>query len=131
MDGVQIPVPQADDSIVRHILYLGGAGRETPYLSTSESDSAARYFAGRDGKLWMTQVNRAKANGVEHISMTDLLSMLRGMGKGKAKWKSALEVMMARKYVEQWSEHLLDFRAHANIQKQQLEDLVPELFEGT
>ena len=35
-DAVLIPVPDADASIVRHILYLDGYGRATPYLSTTE-----------------------------------------------------------------------------------------------
>ncbi|RKG75497.1 hypothetical protein D7W82_36660 [Corallococcus sp. CA049B] len=61
--------------------------------------------------------------------MVDLLSMLRGVGKGDAKWKNALEVMTARKYVEQWSEHLLDFRAHKSSSKEQVEKLIDELFE--
>jgi len=43
--GVGIPRPDADPSIVRHILYLDGPGRETPYLSTTESRIFAR--AGR------------------------------------------------------------------------------------
>ena len=43
-------------------------------------------------------------------SRTELLSLMKGNGKGKAKWPSAFEVMQARRYVEQWEEHLLDFR---------------------
>jgi hypothetical protein len=35
---------------------------------------------------------------------------MKGNGKGKAKWPNAFEVMQARRYVEQWGEHLLDFR---------------------
>jgi len=35
---------------------------------------------------------------------------MKGNGKGKAKWPSSFEVMQARRYVEQWGEHLLDFR---------------------
>ena len=34
---------------------------------------------------------------------------MKGNGKGKAKWPNAFEVMQARRYVEQWGEHLLDF----------------------
>jgi hypothetical protein len=37
---------------------------------------------------------------------------LKGNGKGKAKWGDPFEVMQARRYAEQWSEHLLDFRDH-------------------
>ncbi|MFY2562455.1 hypothetical protein ACN469_32975 [Corallococcus terminator] len=124
-----MPTPLSNDSIVRHVLYLDGAGRETPYLSTSESQSAASHFAGRDGKIWKTLVKHIKSKNVHHISMSDLLAMLRGSGKGAAKWPSALETMTARKYVEQWSEHLLDFRDHKKTPKEQLEQLVHELFE--
>lgn len=35
-NAVCVPNPGADDSIVRHVMYLEGPGRETPYLSTSE-----------------------------------------------------------------------------------------------
>lgn len=106
---VRLPTPRADDSIVRHVLYLEGPGRETPYLSTTESRDTARRFAG-SGAVWQTSVATAKANAVDHISNSELLSSLQGKGKGKAKWSDAYEVMQARRYVEQWSEHLLDFR---------------------
>jgi hypothetical protein len=55
-------------------------------------------------------VKEAKKEGVSHISKTELLNLMKGNGKGKAKWPSAFEVMQARRYVEQWGEHLLDFR---------------------
>jgi hypothetical protein len=107
--GVSIPSPNADDSIVRHILYLEGPGRETPYLSTTEEIETARRFA-QGGAVWSTFVKKAKENGVQHISNSDLLSSMKGNGKGKAKWDDAFEVMQARRYAEQWAEHLLDFR---------------------
>lgn len=107
--GVRVPVPSADDSIVRHVLYLEGPGRETPYLSVSESFEAAKRFA-QDGTVWTTFVKKAAAHGVGHISRTELLSCMKGNGKGNAKWDDPFEVMQARRYVEQWSEHLLDFR---------------------
>lgn len=107
--GVSIPNPTADSSIVRHILFLEGPGRETPYLSTSEDYEAANNFAD-GGVVWETYVKTARAEGVTHISRTELLSLMKGNGKGKAKWENAFEVMQARRYVEQWNEHLLDFR---------------------
>lgn len=110
-DGKQsvcIPRPDADDSIVRHIMYFEGPGRETPYLSTSEEFELANNFA--NGAVWQTLVKIAKAEFVGHISKTELLSLMKGNGKGKAKWPNAFEVMQARRYVEQWGEHLLDFR---------------------
>lgn len=110
--GVSVPSPSADDSIVRHILYLEGPGRETPYLSTSEEFEAAKVFA-QGGAIWATSVRKANDSGVRHISKSELLSCMKGNGKGKAKWNSAFEVMQARRYVEQWSEHLLDFRTIA------------------
>ena len=109
-EGVRSPVPKADNSVVRHILYLEGPGRETPYLSATESQEVAEYFAGPFGLVWQTMVSKLKEQGINHLSKMDLLAMLKGNGKGKAKWDSPYEVMQARRYVELWSEHLLDFR---------------------
>lgn len=107
-DSVCIPSPDADDSIVRHIMYFEGPGRKTPYLSTSEEYEVAANFS--NGAVWQTLVTIARAESVAHISRTELLSLMKGNGKGRAKWPNAFEVMQARRYVEQWGEHLLDFR---------------------
>lgn len=107
--GVQLPSPAADPSIVRHVLYLDGAGRPTPYLSTSEDREVAERFASRGGHVYVTLPRSWGALGVGHVSQTDLLQMLRGKGKGRAAWSSALEVMQARRYVEESAEHLADF----------------------
>ncbi|MGZ8216151.1 hypothetical protein [Methylomagnum sp.] len=107
-NSVCIPNPTADDSIVRHIMYFEGPGRETPYLSTSEEYELAESFS--DGAVWQTFVKLAQKESVRHISRDELLSSMKGNGKGKAKWPNAFEVMQARRYVEQWGEHLLDFR---------------------
>lgn len=123
--GVRVPAPTADDSIIRHVLYLEGPGRETPYLSTSESPEAAMFFA-QGGMVWSTFVKKANDNGVRHISNSELLSQMKGNGKGKAKWDDAFEVMQARRYVEQWSEHLLDFREISEP-----EETVAKIFEKT
>jgi hypothetical protein len=42
---------------------------------------------------------------------------LKGNGKGKARWSDPFEVMQARRYAEQWSEHLLDFRSHSDAER--------------
>lgn len=107
-NAVCVPNPDADDSIVRHVMYLEGPGRETPYLSTSEEYELAEMFS--NGAVWETFVAVARKESVGHISRTELLSLMRGNRKGKAKWPNAFEVMQARRYVEQWGEHLLDFR---------------------
>ncbi|WP_130321741.1 hypothetical protein [Sphingomonas sp. BK036] len=112
-DSVCIPTPHADDSIVRHVMYLEGPGRETPYLSTTEHRGVAETFA-QDGGVWQTSVAHAKASGVTHISKSELLGLMQGNGKGKAAWPDASEVMEARRYVEEHSEHLLDFRPVAD-----------------
>jgi hypothetical protein len=92
-------------------LYLDGAGRDTPYHSTSEEHDTAAYFAGKSGgRVYQTTVALVRAAGVGHISRIELLAMLKGTGRGDAKWPSAFEVMTARRYVEQWSEHLVDYR---------------------
>ena len=51
----------------------------------------------------------AEANGVAHIDNKQLLSLLKGEGKGKGKWSNAYEVLQAKRYAEQHFEHLLDF----------------------
>lgn len=107
-NSVCVPNPEADDSIVRHVMYFEGPGRETPYLSASEEYELAERFS--NGAVWQTFVKTAEAESVGHISQSELLSLMKGNGKGKAKWPSPFEVMQARRYVEQWGEHLLDFR---------------------
>ena len=90
-EGVRPPAPKADDSVVRHILYLEGPGRETPYLSATESQEVAEYFAGPSGLVWQTMVNKLKEQGINHLSQADLLALLKkGNGKGKAKWDRAI-----------------------------------------
>lgn len=128
-DGVGTPVPGANASIVRHILFLEGAGRETPYLSTTESTAVADRFAG-NGKVWQTHAPHAITNGVGHLSRTELVDLLVGKGKGRAKWRSAFEVMQARKYVEQHLEHLLDFAKQGHLSIDDLRALVARVFAG-
>ena len=108
-DTVSLPTSDANESVVRHVLYLEGPGRASPYLSTSERQETAKRFAQKGG-VWETLVARVKAEGVGHISRLELLGMLKGKGKGKAAWPSAFEIMQARRYVEEHGEHLLDFR---------------------
>ena len=107
-DAVITPVPKANHSIVRHILYLDGFGRETPYVSTTERTEVAALFAVRGG-IWTTTVPLAEQNGVGHIDNKQLLGLLKGKGKGRAKWSNAYEVLQAKRYAEQHFEHLLDF----------------------
>jgi hypothetical protein len=98
-DGIGIPDPSADDSIVRHVLFLEGPGRRTPFLSTSEQYDLAEHFA-QAGAVWKVYVMNAKKKNVKHISNSELLGLMRGNGKGKAKWPEPYEVMQARRYVE-------------------------------
>ena len=127
-DAVVCPTPRADASVVRHVLYLEGAGRETPYLSATESAAVAERFAGKDGRTWQTSTTKARAETVKHLSHKELVELLQGKGKGKAKWRSALEVQQARRYVEQHLEHLLDFSAHNDVTIAELQALVARLF---
>jgi hypothetical protein len=101
--------------VVRHVLFLEGPGRQTPYLSTTERREVADRFA-QSGGIWETSVAVAKVGGVNHMSNSELLGLMKGNGKGSAKWTSAFEVMQARRYAEEHSEHLLDFRAVSNPQ---------------
>ena len=128
-DCVCLPTPSADDSIVRHVLYLEGAGRETPYLSTSEQREVATHFAGPDGRVWKTMLRQVREGGLGHISRRELLGLLKGRGKGRARWKSAFEVAQARRYVEQWYEHLVDFSPLDPIDTPQLREVVDRCFD--
>ncbi len=107
--GPSLPDPEADKSIVRHVLFLGGAGRPTPYHSTSEIQAIAAQFAGSKGRVYECKIPDAEVEGIRHISRTELLRLLKGRGQGAARRGSTLEVMQARRYVEEWMEHLLDF----------------------
>jgi hypothetical protein len=108
--GASLPTPGAKRSIVRHVLFLDGAGRDTPYHSTSQSETVAERFARSvGGRTYQTTVARAHSQNVMHIGHLELLALLRGKGRGDAEWPSAAEVAQARRYVEQALEHLLDF----------------------
>lgn len=103
-------MPTANKSIVRHVLYLEGFGRDTPYLSTTEDRAVAGRFAGKHGAIWATDAKKLRATeGTRHISRKDLLQLLKGKGKGDAIWTSAYEVAQARRYVEESREHLISF----------------------
>ena len=120
-----IPTPQANKSIVRHILYLEGQGRETPYLSTSESEDTARRFAGRNGSIFRAIPKEWPKSEVKHRSRKELLDLLKGKGKGDAAWSSAVEVLRAHQYVEEHAEHLADF---SDIQPQDAGTTVNVIF---
>jgi len=126
--GVTIPNPQADPSIVRHILYLEGRGRETPYVSTTEDEEAASRFAGNEGCVYHTKVDKIRKYEAKHISRRELLQLLKGKGKGRANWPSAYEVMRARSYVEEWSEHLIDCTGRKELEQYELEAMVGMIF---
>lgn len=120
-----IPTPQANKSIVRHVLYLEGQGRETPYLSTSESEDTARRFAGRSGSIFHAIAKEWHKSEVKHRSRKELLDLLKGKGKGDAGWGSAVEVLRAHQYVEEHAEHLADF---SEIQPEAAESTVNAIF---
>ncbi|WP_155742607.1 hypothetical protein [Variovorax paradoxus] len=107
--GVRSATHGADRSIVRHILYLDGQGRDTPYLSCTESKETATRFANKGGKVYETYAKEWLSSGVKHRSRKELFLLLKGGGKGDAKWHDAFEVAIARKYVEEHMEHLCDF----------------------
>jgi len=107
-DAVSVPNPAADPSLIRHILYIGGYGRESPYLSTSsEESSAARFAAG--GRVWKTSGELAERLGAKHLSQSDLQTILKSATKGRARWNNAWQRLQARKYIELHAEHLIDF----------------------
>ncbi len=126
--GASLPCPQASRSIVRHVLYLEGYGRETPYLSASEDRNLASQFAGANGKTYIAYPKQWPALGVAHCPRKELLQLLRGYGKGDAEWPCAYDVMRARQYVEEWQEHLADFYAVEDATPQSLRALVDQIF---
>jgi hypothetical protein len=65
---------------------------------------------------------------VKHLRRAELLQLLRGKGKGRARWSSAYEVMQARKYVEQHAEHVFDYAALANLSAVALRGQLNELY---
>jgi hypothetical protein len=112
---VASPDPSSNRAIVSHILYLDGIGRPTPFTSTSDSRDSAAHFAGPRGRVWETDAPKAIGLGARHLAKKDLLHLLKGYGKGRARWNNALEVAQARAYVLRWSEHLIDWKGHASI----------------
>jgi hypothetical protein len=124
--GAALPVPSGDKSIVRHVLYLEGYGRTTPYLSATESKETAGHFA--NGQVYASQPSSWKLLGVEHRSRKELLGLLKGRGKGDAAWNNAFEVLQASNYVELHQEHLADFRSLSNFSVPQLRALVDTVF---
>jgi hypothetical protein len=107
-DAVSVPSPGADPSLIRHILYLGGFGRETPYLSTSSDETIAARFAAA-GRVWKTSGAQAELLGAKHLSQSELQATLKSSTKGRARSPSARHRLLARKYVELHAEHLIDF----------------------
>lgn len=126
--GVSLPTPSASSSLVRHILYLEGYGRETPYLSGTENWEMADRFAGHGGHAYTGRPKEWSKLGVKHRSRKELLQLLRGTGQGDASWPSAFEIMRARQYVEEWQEHLADFRELNNLAEDELRDIVDKTY---
>lgn len=126
---VRTPDPHGNPSLVRHILGLDGIGRSTPYVSTTEDEDTARYFAGTDGGVWHTLVSRIQeAGGLRYISNGELRDLLRGKGKGDAAWPRAFEVRQAYKFVEDHAEHLIDFRGRTGQEPQVVAAVVSNIF---
>ena len=125
---VALPTPSASKSIVRHVLFLEGYGRETPYLSASELRGTAEFFAGPDGRVYISKPKEWPGINVSHRSRKELLQLLKGYGKGDAAWPSAFEVLRARQYVEESQEHLADFTALAGVPAEALRQVINEVF---
>jgi hypothetical protein len=109
-------------------LDLEGPGRDTPYLSTTEHEETARYFAGEEGGIYETTKANCQEHEVGHISRKDLLDLLKGDGKGNARWDSKRDILRARAYVEEHAEHLLDFRKFQTLTPEKIETLVKKIF---
>mgnify|MGYP000205040389 CR=1 FL=1 len=130
-DSVEIPdppKPNADDSLVRHILQVDGPGQQTPFLSTTESEVTARYFALPKGFVLSTTVPVLREAELGYIGKKELLQLLVSRGKGDAKWHSAAEVKRAAQLVEQHAEHLADARSYQGKDDQQLQEAMRQSF---
>jgi len=100
------PAPKADSNLVRHVLYLGGRGRATPYLSiTADRDEAATF-----GALWKTSSAALRSSGAKHLPNDALIAALTS-NKGRARWPSTKDRLRAAKYAEEHGEELADFSA--------------------
>ncbi len=123
------PATQADPSLVRHILQVDGPGQQSPYLSTTESEETATYFAVPKGFVLSTSVSTLKSAEVGYLGKMELLQLLVGKGKGGARWHSAAEVRRAAHLVEQHAEHLADFRPHDGAPAERLGQIVTQCFQ--
>lgn len=128
VDVLQAPDPRSDPSWTRHILQIEGPGQSSPYLSTSESEETARFFAVPKGYLHETDVPRVRQAELGHLGKNDLMQALVGTGKGKAKWHSAREVARAAELVEKHGEHLVDFRPCADDDEPERQARVQKAF---
>ena len=98
------PEPKADTNLVRHVLYLGGLGRATLYLSLTTDREEAAIF----GTLWETDATDLLASGAKHLPIDALLAALQN-NKGRARWRSTKDRQRAFKYAEQHREELADY----------------------
>jgi hypothetical protein len=123
-DAVSVPDPNASNLLIRHILYVDGYGRQTPYLSTSELREIAELW----GVVWETPSSLASSHGATHIRKDELLSIIRVSRRGRAGWPRRLERLQAMRYVEDNHEHLLDYTAFRDRPAAELTDAVKKTF---
>jgi hypothetical protein len=100
------PDPAADRNLVRHVLYLGGRGRATPYLSITADRDEAAFF----GLVWQTSSAALASSGTKHLQNDALIAALK-RNKGRSRWPSTKDRLRAAKYAEEHGEELADFVA--------------------
>lgn len=100
------PDPRANDNLVRHVLYLGGRGRASPYLSATADRNEAAEF----GPTWETTSAAVQASGARHLPNDALIAALK-RNRGRARWPSTRDRQRALKYAEQHGEQLVDYGA--------------------
>lgn len=101
--------------MVAHILQFGGRDQPTPYTSTSDVLEYAKHFAFPGGIVWHTNEQTVTRLRARVISLGELRHLLRGFGKGKAKWNDAWEVKQALGLAEYWREHIIDWSGHPDV----------------
>ena len=123
---VSLPAPDGDDSVVRHILQEDN-GR-SPYLSSTEYLSVAKFFAGKNGDVWHTVVERIQSAQIRWISRAELLDMLGAGKEALVAWPRRSDVLTAQQYVEEQAEHLIDFRSLKDQPVEVVRAVVMKLF---
>lgn len=102
----------------------------SPYLSTTEQQDTAEYFATPGGKVYTLSVGDLPPGKLKHRPRLELLQCLKGVGKGDAKWENSFEILSAKRLVELHSEHLIDSRECKGLSQDEIAEAVSQAFKA-